>query len=745
MPANTPTNSRLLDPDVFGTTVFIKRGDALGTSEPAVPAVKGVDWRNVVIVDQDGGGDFTTIQAAIDSITTASNTNAFVVLVMGGDYTEVTVTMKSYVTVRGIIGGGEGTGVLIRVTNSAGGGIVDADDSGFENVWILGSQTGGLWTLDVDQTRANWHMNHTKVGGRSRLGSGTYDSCTWEGNVNLNGSAIEILPRLYNNQIFVKGNTSGGLTSGAANFGHITGGSVVANLAGSSTVITLGANIVCTGVNFVNDRAGLSTRDWGFTCKGLFAGCSFTVYDQAATGVSTITPTSGHYSGCTFNGIGIAANASTSALLFSGCAFDMSSLGNNTTIIDIKGGNYRLAFTGCTLKAASATSELIKTSTATSVLLELNGNSYFGTISVAALAIRLRGSDVKAEFFPVDNANGTGASVVRGTHPSHELNVAAETAHIVGRISPPTEIGNLIDARLVVSGEFDKAEDTFTDADLTAIAAHTSDTGEAWALVAGIVRIKTNAVEGTSVGLATWGAAGHTGYLEATITHDGTVNVGTGLIFRYTDASNYWEIEIRERSTAAALDLRLTKRVAAADTLVASTHVGGSSFSGIIGVSFFGDDIKVFCDTGVEDPGLVFETTDAFNNTATVVGINTANVNGTFIDDLKFWRGDTTLDLTVDTEFGQENSPLDELSDSLVLTNQAIAHRVFTYLDIKGAFTNVKEGSILGIKVTLDALGTVNTALHVHGFLLRTLPTSKTLRPLQVASDGTEAQQITYR
>ncbi len=54
---------------------------------------------NLIIVAKSGG-DFTTIQAAINSITDASATNRYVVYVAPGVYTGV-VTMKSYVDVRG--------------------------------------------------------------------------------------------------------------------------------------------------------------------------------------------------------------------------------------------------------------------------------------------------------------------------------------------------------------------------------------------------------------------------------------------------------------------------------------------------------------------------------------------------------------------------------------------------------------------------------------------------------------------
>ncbi|KKK55621.1 hypothetical protein LCGC14_3072720, partial [marine sediment metagenome] len=247
-------------------------------------------------------------------------------------------------------------------------------------------------------------------------------------------------------------------------------------------------------------------------------------------------------------------------------------------------------------------------------------------------------------------------------------------------------------------------------------------------------------------GIHTWSAAGHTGFLQALINHGGTINVKLGLIFRYSDASNYWRVDIHERSTSTAIDLHLVKRIAGVETTMGSTHVAASSFNGIVGVSFFGNDIKVFCDTGMEENGLAFEVTDSFNSTATVVGLYFAGVSSTlYIDNLAFWRGDTTLDLTVDTEWAQETEGLNAHSDQLVMVNQALAHQVLSYLDITNALTDVTQGAHIGVRVTLDALGSVHTALNVHGILIRTLPTSKALRTAQATSDGTEAQQVTYR
>ena len=62
-------------------------------------ALKTAPQKNVVTV-AEAGGQFTSIQAALDSITDASDTNRYVVRVAPGTYTE-RVTMKQYVDVEG--------------------------------------------------------------------------------------------------------------------------------------------------------------------------------------------------------------------------------------------------------------------------------------------------------------------------------------------------------------------------------------------------------------------------------------------------------------------------------------------------------------------------------------------------------------------------------------------------------------------------------------------------------------------
>jgi hypothetical protein len=74
----------------------------------------GVDYQNVIIVAKSGG-DYTSVQAAIDSIADASASNRYLVWVAPGEYSE-TVTMEPYVHLQGA--GQEAT--IITSTTSNG-------------------------------------------------------------------------------------------------------------------------------------------------------------------------------------------------------------------------------------------------------------------------------------------------------------------------------------------------------------------------------------------------------------------------------------------------------------------------------------------------------------------------------------------------------------------------------------------------------------------------------------------------
>jgi hypothetical protein len=75
----------------------------------------GVEYANVIVVAKSGG-DYASIQAAIDSITDANSENPYLVWVAPGVYSE-TVTMKSHVHLQGA--GQEATIITSAVTNDS--------------------------------------------------------------------------------------------------------------------------------------------------------------------------------------------------------------------------------------------------------------------------------------------------------------------------------------------------------------------------------------------------------------------------------------------------------------------------------------------------------------------------------------------------------------------------------------------------------------------------------------------------
>lgn len=95
-----------------------------------------VNYQNVIVVAKSGG-NYATITDALDSITTASNTNRYLVKVMPGIYTE-TVTMKPYVDIEG---SGELTTKITQVGNATG--------------TVVGASNAELRFLTVENTGGN--------------------------------------------------------------------------------------------------------------------------------------------------------------------------------------------------------------------------------------------------------------------------------------------------------------------------------------------------------------------------------------------------------------------------------------------------------------------------------------------------------------------------------------------------------------------------------------------------------------
>lgn len=101
-------------------------------------SVKGAGYDNVIVVAKNGG-DFTEIQAALDSITDASETNRYLVWVAPGIYEEQ-VTMKEYVDIQGA---GEDV-TTIRWTGSS-----EHPNNGTASATLVGASNSQLRYLTV--------------------------------------------------------------------------------------------------------------------------------------------------------------------------------------------------------------------------------------------------------------------------------------------------------------------------------------------------------------------------------------------------------------------------------------------------------------------------------------------------------------------------------------------------------------------------------------------------------------------
>jgi len=95
---------------------------------------------NVVNVHSNPGtGEFSTVQAAIDSITTATETNPFVIKVAAGEFlvTE-TIVLKSHVSIDG-----EGPTTIIKITDETKPLFTAISDVTLSNMHVFGSGIGG--------------------------------------------------------------------------------------------------------------------------------------------------------------------------------------------------------------------------------------------------------------------------------------------------------------------------------------------------------------------------------------------------------------------------------------------------------------------------------------------------------------------------------------------------------------------------------------------------------------------------
>jgi hypothetical protein len=262
-------------------------------------SAKGTPLANLVTVAKSGG-DFTTIQAAVDSITTAGVGTPWLVYIAPGTYTE-RVVLKDYVSLRGAgpgitvisapnggsgpatVSGANGSTVsyLTIEANGFGGARVvgyytgtAAVDTTLDHVWISVTDASSMAAveargvvLDVRDSQ----LRSTGFGGQTAIGLDHY-----EGTV-----------RLVQSDILVSATTVGGqaiLTSGYQV--HVEGGRLDA-FSSNSTGLSVHGVLIYAGEVFLNGvriRSGGGQQAIGVKAGALLGGVVLVDADVQASG-----------------------------------------------------------------------------------------------------------------------------------------------------------------------------------------------------------------------------------------------------------------------------------------------------------------------------------------------------------------------------------------------------------------------------------------------------------------------------
>ena len=684
------------------------------------------------------GGDYATIQEAITAAAaeSPSASDPWLVLITGGTYTE-TLTLSSHVHLGGM--GREST-----VINLGASTLASVANCSLSNL----SLTGTTGTALVNFTHSTFSLYGVNIGalpGGSLVYSATFtnghylsvrfDNVT----ISLNGASRSSRP-VFRNSVWVNTvNPARNITAAGTNYSEWIGGALLQENTSATTSWFALSSSLSIGHRFVGVQISSVSGDFDTACTHV--GCTFDLALNSRT-QAMILDGGAHFVGCSinFSGTGSGSNKTHirvdtmtgGPIVFNGCNVYGSDTGTTLFLLGstLSAGAdvYALKFQGSHIRAAdtATTGTLITAHSSITgvVVIESDGSRWYGAQTVANItptgggSVRVRGSDVKAQFIPVIPGQGTGVAAIVTNKPVQSLAAGTQTAYLTGRVSPPA--GLVLDALLVLSAaDTDGIEnDTFTEALTTDLSAHVSDTAGTWTDQSGdadIVGGSGVVSLTTSLFIGTYSVTGANGFLRGTlVVGSGVGTRATGLLFRFADTSNYWRVERRDDSPL----LRLIKRVAGAETVVASSTAGVAN---PVSVSFVGGHIRVW-----SGDQLIFDVTDTALSTNTLVGIymsSDAAVSNSV--DGWFFHPGGTVDISVEVQDGMENEAYNE-TRAATTTGVHVVHHAYSYHDIIALMdTNIAQGPeerLLGVKVTLDAFGTDITILYVHGLLVRTLP-----------------------
>jgi len=195
----------------------------------------GIEYAQVVIVAKSGG-NYTTIQGAINSISDATTTKRYVVKVQSGVYTE-TITLKDYVDIQGagrnntIIAGTSGTLLTYPATKCMVSGVGIVADYG-----TLGANTSAIVSGCADATLRECNLTVTKSGGDFQMHT-----------VNLTGGILRMSDCWH-----------AYTTTGATTDSHLTQ-SVMTQTVGGSILLMNSCEITASTTDTNDDLVGFET------------------------------------------------------------------------------------------------------------------------------------------------------------------------------------------------------------------------------------------------------------------------------------------------------------------------------------------------------------------------------------------------------------------------------------------------------------------------------------------------------
>jgi hypothetical protein len=161
----------------------------------------GPDYQNVIVVAKSGG-DFTSVQAALDSIGDNSATNRYLVWVAPGTYTE-TVTMKPYVDIQGA--GELATKITAAGSASPGTGTVVGADNAELRFLTVENTGGNTYAIAIYNHSASPRLTHLTAiasGIDEGHGYGVYNDASSPTMTNMTAAATGVVTQMDDNECY---------------------------------------------------------------------------------------------------------------------------------------------------------------------------------------------------------------------------------------------------------------------------------------------------------------------------------------------------------------------------------------------------------------------------------------------------------------------------------------------------------------------------------------------------------------